>query len=61
MKRTNTKHILGKNHRHVLGIIADLSLGLGIKNTKYYGGSVSYGQRYISIGRECSLHFDTHC
>ena len=49
---------LGKNQRHILGIISDLSKGLNLMTIRFYGGDITNGRRCISIGRECSLFYD---
>lgn len=56
-KTKNTHSALGKNQRYVFDLLLELSTGQKIVNTKYYGGSVYNGQRCISIGRECWLHY----
>jgi hypothetical protein len=57
-KKTMTHLALGKNQRFVLNILSDLVRGRNVKDIRYYGGSVSKGERCVSIGRECKLYLN---
>ncbi len=49
---------LGYLQQHILVILRDISTGKGLSDVSYYGGSITNGQRCISIGRECTLYYD---
>jgi len=48
---------LGVNQKLILQILNKVASGRYLKDISYYGGSVSSGQRCISIGRESKLFY----
>ncbi len=49
---------LGYLQQHILVILRDVSTGKELSDVIFYGGSVTGGNRCISVGRECTLYYD---
>ena len=62
LQKDNKEHKLqgglGINQKQILQILNKVASGRQPQDISYYGGSISFGQRCISIGRECTLYYD---
>ena len=58
-KAKTSKRGLGFNQQQILCIMKDLSAGENLRDVSYCGGAVSGTKRCLSVGRECTLIYNT--
>ena len=62
LQKDNKEHKLqgglGINQKQILQILNKVASGRQPQDISYYGGSISSGQRCVSIGRESNLFYD---